>query len=218
MRLTNSEFLNQFFKLSQGATKSGQGSLEITFKRYNAAEETKLNPLACSKELLSERKVNTTKSNPEDSAESKTVPDETAVAKTQTGAKSSKKGDAKRDAKQSSQGSNPEASEESKESSPPVMSTLVHVKFGKKKISTVVYPDQIATFRDQFGTIFRAHVSSGLVPSGQKSRRLQKRIQASGKSAAAASTRTSTGGSAAAAAASPADAVATASSSKNSKK
>lgn len=131
-------------------------SVRLTFKRYDAENDDKLNP-SCDQT-----------GDPRPNAQEP---------------KKSQKKKSKRGGKPLRGAANPEvtaSSSKRKAAEKAIVkpSVLVRAKFGAKKASCVVSFDEVDKFNNEFGTIFRLH-SKSLVPAGQLSERLKKRKQAS---------------------------------------
>lgn len=158
VRYTKDKFLTLYSKYLQDANQDQKANVQLTFKRYDAVNEERLNPSA-----------------------DKTSSDPRPVDKNNNNKKNKKSKNSKHPSRFRG-AANPELAPSIKKSSatPEKPSVLIRAKFGDEKASCVIVFDEIDAFNNEFGTIFRVH-NKNLVPEGKDSQRLQKRKLASKK-------------------------------------
>jgi hypothetical protein len=167
VRYTPDHFLTEYTKFLTKVNSTKKGSVELSFKRYDATSEENLPPSNDKTGILKKKTKGIVKgaSNPE------------SGKKNGKNGKNGKNLNSQKKPTKSVINNNPEDNKSTILKEP---SVLVRAKFGDKKVSCVVPTKDIASFDDQFGTLFRLH-SRALVPEGQDSDRMKARKIASKK-------------------------------------
>jgi len=163
VRYTPDQFLTEYTKFLNKANTNKTGSVELTFKRYDAADEQNLPP--------TNDKTGVPKTKPTKKK---------LMTKGGKGAANPELNKKKAHAKPTA--AKPQASPDG--DSPADLaepSVLIRARFSTKKVSCVVPAKEVSNFNEQFRTIFRLYNKS-LVPRGQDSERMKLRKQASTKS------------------------------------